>query len=160
MKYRSLVQQDRNDLHRLIKQRETFTEQEIKVAMELVDETLKNPETGDYHFFCATDNGGSLAGYICYGPIPMTDRCYDLYWIAVDTRYSRQGVGKTLLEQMEALLDRANARRIYVDTSSTPPYRAARAFYQKNGYRQVCVLEDFYRRGDNKMIWMKDLGDR
>ena len=158
MKIRSLLRQDRDDIDRLLKQRETFNEQEIRVAMELVDESLKDPENEDYRFLCAIDNCRSLAGYICYGPIPMTDGCYDLYWIAVDERYSRQGVGRKLLEKMEAILGEENARRIYIDTSSTPPYQAARAFYEKYGYRPACVLEDFYRHGDHKLIWMKEVG--
>jgi ribosomal protein S18 acetylase RimI-like enzyme len=141
----------------LIRQRGTFNEQEVRVAMELVDAALKHPEKGDYRFLCAIDGHRSLAGYICYGPIPMTDGCYDLYWIAVDEQCSRKGVGRKLLEQMEAILYDDNARRIYLDTSSTLPYKAARSFYEKNGYRPVCVLNDFYRRGDHKMIWMKEL---
>jgi len=34
---------------------------------------------------------GKLGGYICYGPTPMTDGTYDLYWIASDPRVRGQG---------------------------------------------------------------------
>jgi ribosomal protein S18 acetylase RimI-like enzyme len=87
----------------------------------------------------------------------MTDRCYDLYWIKVDEAASRKGVGGRLLEFMEEFVAREGARRIYVETSSTEPYQAARSFYEKHGYRIVCSLEDFYREGDHKMIFMKDI---
>ncbi len=49
------------------------------------------------------------------------------------------------------------ARRIYVETSSTPPYEPARSLYKKHGYQMVCLLMDFYREGDHKMIFMKEV---
>ncbi len=157
MEIRPLVEQDRDHIRQLVEQRETFSEQEIHVAMELVDEALRYPEKNEYHILCAIKGLHSVAGYICFGPIPMADDCYDLYWIVVHSQYSRQGVGGKLLEQMETVVTGKNARRIYVDTSSSPPYRPARAFYEKYGYRLECVLNDFYRPGDHKMIFMKEL---
>ena len=152
-----LVSQDRGKILRLLRQRKTFNQAEIQVAMEVVDEVLRHPEKEDYYIFCVLEGAEGLAGYICFGPIPMTDNCYDLYWIAVDERFSRKGIGETLLGYMEEFLFRKKARRIYIDTSSTPPYEPARSFYEKHGYRLVCVLEDFYRYGDHKMIFMKEV---
>jgi len=157
MVIRPLVSQDKEKILRLLRQKGTFNEQEIQVALEVVEDSLRFPEKKDYTIFCAHDNAGNFAGYICFGPVPMTDNCYDLYWIAVDEQFSRQGIGGMLLRYMEGCLVRENARRIYLDTSSTRPYLPARSFYEKNGYRLVCVLEDFYREDNHKMIFMKNL---
>jgi GNAT superfamily N-acetyltransferase len=154
---RSVERQDRKQIRQLIEHRETFNETEIRVAMEVLDEALRHPERGDYHVFCAIDDPGSIAGYICFGAIPMTDDCYDLYWIVVDKRFARKGVGRKLLEFMERFLARKRARRIYIDTESGPAYEAARSFYEKNGFRLACVLDDFYRKGANKLIYMKEV---
>jgi len=158
MVIRPLVWQDKDKIRQLLEQRGTFNKKEIEVAVELVDEALRFPEREEYHVACAIDPPDSLAGYICFGPIPMTDDCYDLYWIIVDEKYSGNGIGGRLLEFMEKGLINKRARRIYVDTSSASGYDAARSFYEKHGYRLVCVLKDFYRENDHKMIYMKELG--
>jgi GNAT superfamily N-acetyltransferase len=154
---RGLLQHDRQGIRRLVEQRGTFNEAEIGVALELVEEALRHQVGSEYRFLCATNMQNELSGYICFGPIPMTENCYDLYWIVVDKGYSRQGVGKRLLVEMENVLRGVSARRIYIDTSSTQAYAAARSFYAKNGYRPVCILDDFYRKGDHKMIFMKEI---
>lgn len=127
------------------------------MALDVIDEALNRPEKEDYSVFCAFDDDDSLAGYICFGPIPMTDDCYDIYWIVVDETSSRKGVGGKLLAFMEEFATRDGARRIYVETSSTSPYQPARSFYGKHGYRLVCSLKDFYREGDHKLIFMKEV---
>jgi GNAT superfamily N-acetyltransferase len=157
MVIRSLIPGDKPKIRRIVEQMGTFNKEEIRVAMELLDEALSYPERQDYYVRCAVDELGSLAGYICFGPIPMTDGCYDLYWIVVDQQFSRQGVGGKLLADMEGFVVKKEARRIYVDTSSTPGYRTARAFYEKHGYRVACVLDSFYREGDDKMIFVKEV---
>jgi ribosomal protein S18 acetylase RimI-like enzyme len=112
----------------------------------------------EYYAFCAVDEHEDVRGYICFGPIPMTDGCYDLYWIAVDGEFAGRGIGGRLMRFAEEFLEGKGARRIYVDTSSTPGYQPARALYKKHGYRRVCCLSDFYRLGDGKYIYMKEIG--
>jgi len=122
-----------------------------------VDQVLKSPADPDYRIVSAVSATDRAAGFICYGPIPMTDARYDLYWIAVDRRFPKQGIGGCLIEFMEREIQSAGGGQIYVDTSSTPPYAAARLFYQKHGYRVICTLEDFYRTGDHKVMFRKTI---
>jgi GNAT superfamily N-acetyltransferase len=154
---RPIIFPDKEKLFYLIKQRGTFNEKEIEVAIEVIEDTLAFPEKKEYYTFCAVEGNGDIAGFICFGPIPMTDRCYDLYWIAVDEKFSRNGVGKKLLKAMEDFVVKEKARRIYIDTSSTAPYTAARTFYANHGFRLITVLQDFYRSGDDKIIFMKEI---
>jgi ribosomal protein S18 acetylase RimI-like enzyme len=156
MELQALIPDDREKISRLLQQGTIFNRAEIQVALEVIDEAL-NGAGKDYQVFCAFDNDRNLVGYICFGPIPMTERCYDLYWIKVDEASSRKGVGGMLLAFMEEYVAGEGARRIYVETSSTTPYQAARSFYEKHGYRFVCSLKDFYREGDHKMIFMKEV---
>jgi len=154
---RPIIASDKEKLFHLVKQRGTFNEKEIEVAIEVIEDTLAFPEKKEYYTFCAVEDCGDIAGFICFGPIPMTDRCYDLYWIAVDEKFSRNGIGKKLLEAMEDFVAKEKARRIYIDTSSTAPYAAARIFYENHGYRLITVFHDFYRRNDDKVIFMKEM---
>jgi ribosomal protein S18 acetylase RimI-like enzyme len=157
VKIKPVQTRDRKVLLRLFRQRGTFNENEVQVALDVFDEALRRPEKGDYYAFCAVDGHGRFAGYICFGPIPMTEGCYDLYWIVVDKAFSRRGLGGELLGFMEDFAIKQGTRRIYVDTSSTSPYEPARSFYEKHGYRVACLLEDFYRKGDHKVILMKEV---
>ena len=148
---------DRENILHLVKQSGVFNEKEIEVAIEVIEETLFSPEQSEYFVFCAFNDHNQLMGFICFGPIPMTEGCYDLYWIVVDQKFSRNGVGEKLLYSMEDFVKKEKARRIYIDTSSTRPYAAARAFYKKHGFQIVTKLKDFYREGDHKVIFMKEL---
>ena len=157
LKIRSLILEDRDEIGRIIAQVRVFNPAELKVALELVDEALQHPERDEYHVLCAVNGQNEVIGYACFGPVPMTDRCFDLYWIAVDEGAARQGVGKRLLDGVEDFARKRDARRIYVETSSTPPYDAARSFYSRNGYLRECILEGFYRADDHKIIYRKEL---
>ncbi len=153
-----LRKEDRAAIHRLFLARKTFTPEEIDLAMELIDLTLEHPEKEEYSIYCAfLGEKKVLAGYICFGPIPITEGAYDLYWILVDKNLSRAGLGSELLLTMEEILIGKKARRIYIDTSSTAHFNAARSFYEKNGFRADAVLTDFYRIGDDKIIYVKEL---
>ncbi len=66
---------------------------------------------------------------------------------------SQRGAGSASLAAMR----RKGARRIYVDTSSSAKYESTRAFYKRNGYKVGAELPDFYRDGDGKVIFVKDL---
>jgi ribosomal protein S18 acetylase RimI-like enzyme len=157
MEVRPFTFDDREKISRLLRQRGIFNEREVQVALDIIDETLLRPERKAYFIFCAVDDSDSLAGYICFGPIPMTEASYDLYWIVVDEGLSRRGVGRELLGFMEGFVKKEGARRIYVETSSNPPYEPARSFYEKHGYQVVCTLRDFYREGEHRIVFMKDV---
>lgn len=149
--------QDRAKIQRLIRQTGVFTEKEIYTAIQVFDDALQQSEREEYFIFCAESENKELLGYICFGPIIMTDGSYDLYWVAVDKGSLRKHIGEKLLVFMEEVLAKKAARKVYVDTSSTSAFEPARRFYRQNGYELVCVLEDFYREGDHKMIYMKEV---
>lgn len=145
---------DREPLIQLCKQQKNFNTQEIEVVIEVIDDAL-NPTKNDYQILKAETTQGEVMGFICYGAIPLTDNRFDLYWIAVNQKYYRQGIGNLLLSAMEQRLKVFTPTDIYVDTSSTQGYDAARAFYEKNGYKLAATLTHFYRDGDDKLIYKK-----
>ena len=153
---RPIVAEDRAQLLKLVERQDNFNSQEVEVAIEVIDDTL-DPAKNDYSILVAVSEGQGVVGFICFGDIPMTDRRFDLYWVAVDPDLGRQGVGKLLLARMEEELAGQGGGIVYVDTSSTPGYDRARSFYEKNGYQVACVLPDFYREGDDRVIYRKTL---
>ncbi len=147
---------DRQELLRIVRQQKNFNAQEIAVAIEVIEDGL-NPLKNDYTILVIDGQNSSLAGFIIYGPVPLTDNRYDLYWVATDTSCGRKGFGSKLLQAMEENIRARGRARIYVDTSSTEDYIPARRFYEKHGYVKECVLADFYRDGDDKILYMKEV---
>jgi ribosomal protein S18 acetylase RimI-like enzyme len=134
-----------------------FRPDEVAVAVELVDERLaRGPISG--YFFLFAETGGAVIGYTCYGPIACTIASFDLYWIAVDPRCQRNGVGRTLTTETESRIADAGGSRIYIDTSSQLKYATTRAFYERNGFRCDARLRDFYAPGDDRVIYVKEVG--
>src|SRR5512135_2520890 len=90
---RSLFEKDRARLLSMLIKTRVFTSVEIEVAMELVDSVLKDPTQRDYQIHCLVDDQDEVVGYVCYGPTPMTEGTFDLYWIAVDPDFQKKGTG-------------------------------------------------------------------
>lgn len=127
----------------------------MQCATELVDLAL-TPNNPDYTILVA-DRDGQLVGYVCYGPTPMTEGTFDLYWIASDPAVRGQGVGASLIAGMEADMRRRGARAIRVETSATEAYGPTRGFYASMKYTEEARFRDFYKVGDDLIILAKRL---
>lgn len=134
-----------------------FFDFEIAVAEELIEERLARGPASGYHFFFA-EIDKRVVGYTCYGPIPCTQKSFDLYWIAVSEELRRHGIGRVLLAETEKAILKMGGERVYIETSSRPDYEPTRRFYELKGYRLAGRLEDFYAPGDAKLTWEKHLG--
>lgn len=136
---------------------------EVDVALELLDLALGEPEQADYRFLLAEEPGADavrpglnrrLVGYVCYGPTPMTEGTYDLYWLVTHPDHKGRGLARALISTMEERLRAEGARLIRVETSSR---EASRRFYLAAGYEDVARFEDFYRRGDDLLVYTRRL---
>jgi ribosomal protein S18 acetylase RimI-like enzyme len=133
-----------------------FNAVEVAVAEELVQERLsKGAESG--YSFIFLEFGRELAGYSCFGPVPLTASSYDLYWIVVAPEHQGQGLGRILLQETERRVRQAGGTRLYADTSGRAQYARTRAFYDRVGFHVEARLEDFYAPGDAKVIYSKSL---
>ena len=110
----------------------------------------------DYRWFVA-DRGGQVVGFACYGPVPLTVGTFDLYWIAVDVKARGSGVASRLDEAVTREVRELGGRWLLAETSSTPPYAPAQAFYARRGYRLLERIEDYYRSGDDRLTFGKRL---
>ena len=157
MTIRQLQKSDRAQLAGLLSRVNDFDDRDRALAIELVDIYLDNPAQKDYRFFVASIDDAHVIGYICYGPTPLTEGTYDLYWIAVDPVYGGQGVGTKLMKQVENTLKELQGRLIVIETSSSQQYKSTRWFYLKNGYGVADTIKDFYRPGEDRVTFVKYL---
>jgi D-alanine-D-alanine ligase len=133
-----------------------FSDEEVAVAVELVEARLAQGLASGYRFLFA-ERDGRLEGYVCYGPIALTKSSFDLYWIAVRPDLQRTGLGRRLMEAVEGRSRDLGATAMYVETSSRAQYEPTRAFYRRLGYRAAAELPDFYAPGDGQVIFTKQL---
>jgi ribosomal protein S18 acetylase RimI-like enzyme len=128
----------------------------VVVAEELIDSYLDNPDNSGYNTLIAEDDSG-IAGYICYGPTPLTEGTWDLYWQAVMREKRGQGIGSALMKAAEKEIRKAKGRLAFIETSSTPMYEKTRRFHTGQGYETIARIPDFYTPGDDKFIMRKRL---
>ena len=161
MKIRPVEARDRERIHQILVATNRFTEEEVRIADELVESSVEHPEKGDYivHVLEEPDSGPSKAvqGYVCYGPTPMTDGVFDLYWIAVDPRQQGLGLGQLLLRFVENEVRRQRGRMLLIETSSKESYGPTMRFYERSGYDEISRIKDFYRIEDDKVVFCKKL---
>lgn len=125
------------------------------MALELVDLALQ-PSNPDYRVLVALLDE-RVVGYVCFGPTPMCEGTYDLYWIASDPLVRGRGIGKQLVVAMERVLREAGGRLVRVETSSTEAYGSTRGFYAAVNYAEEARVRDFYKPGDDLVILTKRL---
>jgi GNAT superfamily N-acetyltransferase len=171
MRWRDEVaESDRQAVRRLVAATGFFTAEEQEIAVELVEETLKEGEAAGYQFIFADSDfagadapasanelPGALRGYACFGPIPSRPASYDLYWIAVAPSEQRHGLGKRLIEEAERRALAQGANDLFIDTSGREQYQPTRAFYERMGYSRHEVVPGFYAPGDDKVVYRKQL---
>lgn len=151
---RDLLARDRAPLERILRGSGFFTSDEVEVALELIDTGIAKRDT--YRFVVA-EVRDEAAGYACFGHTPCTDAVYDLYWIAVREDLRKMGLGRALLAAAEERIREAGGRMLLVETASKPLYAPTRAFYERTGYHVAARVPDFYREGDDKVIYAKRL---
>jgi GNAT superfamily N-acetyltransferase len=154
-KLRQLNSNDRHGLESMLAGIPSFDTDDQSVALELVDIALNDPEQIDYLFLLAVDGSDQPIGYACYGPTPLTDGTYDLYWIAVSSDLSGKGIGTSLLQAVEEDIKSRNGRMLIIETSSSDGYEKTRQFYLKNAYPLVETIKDFYRSGEDRVTFIK-----
>jgi len=152
-----MVEKDRASLLSMLIKTRSFTSAEIDVAMELIDIVLKDQIQKDYQIYCMVDDQDQAIGYICYGPTPMTQGTFDLYWIAVDPDFQEQGVGSKLLSFLEEVVKAEGGRMILADTSTIPHYEKTQKFYLKNGFQEVARVLDYYHPGNDRVTFCRRL---
>ena len=156
---RKLEPRDRSRIVEMVISSGKFNDAEIETALELVDEAIEEGNATGY-MFAVLEYGKRhpvVHGFACYGPTPLTDGVYDLYWIVVDPPAQKEGNGRYLLEYVEREVKKRGGRMLLIETSSQESYGATIRFYERNGYELAARIKDFYRIGDDKLVFSKVL---
>jgi ribosomal protein S18 acetylase RimI-like enzyme len=149
---------DRERIRGLVVAAGNFNDAEVETAVELADEAHAKGDAGGYFFLLLEEDAGERAvrGYACYGPVPLTAGTYDLYWIVVDPATQGRGYGRRLLEAVEGRIRDLGGRKLLIETSSQESYAGTIRFYERSGYELAARIRDFYKVGDDKLVYSKD----
>lgn len=106
-----------------------------------------------------------IRGWVYFGPedstdtgttaVGKSDNVWNLWWIGVDPKYHKQGYGKALLQFVEHQVQKENAQRLIIETSSSPSLQATRDFYSRLGYALLHTETNGYGEGEDKLIFSK-----
>jgi D-alanine-D-alanine ligase len=147
---------DQNVLTEITRNCGVFRPEEIEIAAEVLSEAARDGASSHYNVLVAEFQGRAV-GWCCHGRVPLTDATFDLYWIAVAPSVQGRGIGQTLVNEVERIVQSSGGHWLLAETSSAAAYDTTRNFYKRCGYRAISEIADFYRTGDGKVTFGKRL---
>jgi ribosomal protein S18 acetylase RimI-like enzyme len=133
-----------------------FKPLEITALREVLDDYHATMHALGHRAVAYAERGQPIA-FAYYAPAAMTDRTWDLWWIAVSKHTHAKGIGSKLLRYAEDDIRAAGGRLLILETSSLPHYDLTRRFYLKHGYEQAATISDYYADGDDIVYFRKRL---
>ena len=132
-----------------------MTRATIKALSEMISDFLSNAGTQEVWFSYFNGNIPLAIGYCV--PEKFTEGTYNLRAIGVAPEVQRKGIASEMMDYIERLLRQKDGRVLIVETSSDHAQRGARHLYQKLGYTQAAVIKDFWKDGEDKIVFWKKL---
>jgi ribosomal protein S18 acetylase RimI-like enzyme len=90
-------------------------------------------------------------------PTPKSNEVWDLWWIGVNPKHQKSGIGTTFLQEIESAVRASNGRLLVIETSSLEALEGTRRFYKNRGYEECGRIPDFYGPKDHKVIFAKSV---
>lgn len=148
--------QDTGPLIVLTRQTGMFKPLEIQALREVLDDYFATTRD-EGHLCVSAEHEGQIVGFAYYAPAAMTEGSWHLWWIAVSKERQGGGIGQELLRYLEEDIRARKGRVLFIETGSLPHYERTRRFYVKNGYEKHALLKDFYARGDDMVVFRKEM---
>ena len=153
---RPVADHDREQITEIVRATGNFNDEEIAIANELIDICLTQNDQRDY-FAYVFEEQGTVAGFLIVGPTPATIGTYDMYWIAAHPDFFGRGVAQSLDRFAEEFVKARHGYWLIAETSGMPTYERTRHFYQKQGYAILSQIADYYKPGDDLIVFGKRL---
>jgi ribosomal protein S18 acetylase RimI-like enzyme len=151
-KIRAVTQSDIDGLKKVVDSSDLFPSEYLD---EMISDYFNNPDTQDIWFTYIDNNKQVAIGYCV--PEKLTEGTYNLLAIGVSQDFQRNGVSSEMMKYIEQLLKHKNGRLLIVETSSDDAQIGARKFYEKIGYTQEAIIRDFWKDGEDKIVFSKKL---
>ena len=101
--------------------------------------------------------GNEILSVIGYCPEKEASGIYWLGWFYNHNLHTRLGYGGEMLDHVLKELKNKNARKLFAYTSSDVYYTSAQKLYLSRGFIKEAVLKDFYKDGEDQIVFGKHL---
>ena len=132
-----------------------FNPEELEALNDLLTEYFDGKLDSDHFWIIYED--GAIMGVAYYAPESYAYGTWNLYFIAVHPEHQGQGYGTKLLHYVEQVLTKRGERLLLVETSGLQNFERTRAFYRQHGYEEEARIREFYKAGDDKIVFRKAL---
>lgn len=132
-----------------------FESNQIEELAQMPNQHFSNEADSQDVWF--TDDDNEPVGVAYVAPERMTEGTWNLYLIAIHPDHQRQGRGAALVRHVEQMLAERGERVLLVETSGLEEFEYVCAFYRKIGYDEEARIREFYKAGDDKIIFRKAL---
>ncbi|WP_044203603.1 GNAT family N-acetyltransferase [Flammeovirga sp. OC4] len=149
---RNTIQSDIDGLKEVLDSSELFPSEYLD---EMISDYFNNPDTEEIWF--TNISYGKIIGFGYCTPEKLTQGTYNLLAIAVKKEFQGKGEGRKMMDYIEHLLSAKGHRILIVETSSDSQYKLTRKFYDQLGYRKEATIRDFWKEGEDKVIYWKKL---
>ena len=122
---------------------------------DLIADFLENPESEEIWFTAVENNKPISIGYCA--PEKLTEGTFNLYALGVRSDIQSKGIGGKMMTFIENYLKDNGHRILIVDTSGTDGFELTRKFYEKLDFTKEAVIRDFWKEGDDKVVYWKRL---
>jgi ribosomal protein S18 acetylase RimI-like enzyme len=134
-----------------------FEASDIETIQELWTEFATKGDESSWYRFLVSRQGEEILGFACYGQRPLTEGTFDLYWIGVSQGQQSRGIGKALIGEVEKRVRSQGGRLLIAETAGKEAFEPTRRFYLSAGYLLEARIRDFYKPGDDLVIFTKKL---
>ena len=149
--------EDAERIRSLVATTGTFSPYQIEAFSDAVELRVTNGASAGYDFVLA-DRDGRVIGCACFGRAGGTEGSFNLHWIAVEPEAQNGGLGRMLLGKAEIVMRGMGGVSVYADASSTEQHKVFRSFLVSMEFHEQTRLEDYYRKGEARVIFEKLLG--
>jgi len=149
---RAINKNDLSEIKNIIDSNQLFPSEMLD---DMVLDFFNDPGTRDIWLAYIIDDKPVSVAYCA--PERMTEGTYNLYLIAVHSELKGKGIGGKFMEHIEKLLQSQGVRVLLGETSGLPEFELTRRFYDKCRYNREAVIRDFYRDGEDKVVFRKKL---
>ncbi|MGZ7208432.1 MAG: ribosomal protein S18-alanine N-acetyltransferase [Methanobacterium sp.] len=140
-----------------------FKRPDIKRVLEIEIESFNDPYppsilTDIYNLgagFLVAQHDNIVVGYIIFW-IRYEDEGH-IISLAIDKKYRKKGMASELVKNVINIFTKCNLREIKLEVRKGN--KGARKFYQKMGFDEKDILENYYEDGEDAVIMIRDVNE-
>ncbi len=125
---------------------------------QIVEQAPIDSLTGKNHRYWYVEDSGEIIGALGIRENKYGSGGYEMDsdYVAVHKDYRGHGIASQLLDRAEEFVKNNSGRYIHVLTCDIDSYKPARAFYEKNGFRKVAEIPNYYVPGEGRIDYFKE----